>query len=47
VMLFTNSHAIREVILFPLLRHGGEADAAAAAAAQGGPPTKPLDERSQ
>jgi lysyl-tRNA synthetase class 2 len=47
VMLFTNSHAIREVILFPLLRHAAEADASAAAAAQGGAPGKPADERSQ
>jgi lysyl-tRNA synthetase, class II len=45
VMLFTDSHAIREVILFPLLRHAGEAEAAATA--DGGTPSKPPDEQSK
>ncbi len=43
VMLFTDSHAIREVILFPLLRHAAEADAAAAGQDT---PVKPSDDRS-
>ncbi len=45
VMLLTNSHAIREVILFPLLRHTAEADAAAAAGQETS--LKPPDERSK
>jgi lysyl-tRNA synthetase, class II len=47
VMLLTDSHAIREVILFPLLRHAAEVDAAAVAAAPDGTSGKPPDERSK
>ena len=41
VMLLTNSHAIREVILFPLLRAAEEQQAAAASAHSSAPATTP------
>jgi lysyl-tRNA synthetase class 2 len=45
VMLLTNSHAIREVILFPLLRAADERQAAAAAAQSDSPPSSPTEKQ--
>ncbi|MDE3109730.1 MAG: lysine--tRNA ligase, partial [Acidobacteriota bacterium] len=47
VMLLTNSHAIREVILFPLLRAAEEPHAAAASAQSNSAPAGPSDPNSQ
>lgn len=47
VMLLTNSHAIREVILFPLLRAAEEQQAAAASAQSNAAPAAPPDQKSK